>query len=191
MILPNEILERVLNNNPENGWAIFKYNLKFAISRIIFRSFFLVVVLVMLVAFSLNAFKTGQATFIILASVTVLLSLVSFVSILLVIIELLNIKKNMIVITNDGVLKSFKNNIEYFPFECITNLNATNQYAGGTFAITKRTNQYIDFRDNRNGKYINLVKNRIFGNPEPIFNILKSRIKSDSFVSVDNTVFNN
>ncbi len=188
---PKDIVDKVVNNHPENGWAIFKYNLKFAISRIIFRCFFLAVVLVMAATFSYSAINTEQTVYMFLAIISVLFSLASFISILFVLIELLYIKKNMIVITNEGVMKSFKNNLEFFPFECITNLNATNQYSAGTPAIAKRMNQYIDFRDSRDGKFVNLVKYRIFGNPEPIFAILKSRIKLDSFVSVQNSNFNN
>jgi len=190
-MLPNTIVERVLSNNPENGWAIFKYNFKYAISRILFRGFFLCVVLVMTAAFSLSALKTHQTSFILFASVSAILALVSVLSIAFVIWELVYSKKSMVVLTNEGIIKNFKNRLEYFPFDCITNLNATNQYSDSTPAIARRREQYIDFRDRRSGKSVNLVKNRIFGNPEPIFNILKSRIPGDSLISVRNDFYNN
>ncbi|MEI7484196.1 MAG: hypothetical protein WCK13_05745 [Ignavibacteriota bacterium] len=188
---PETVIEKVQNNKPENGWAIFKYNLKYAISRILFRGLLFCVVLVMAAAFSVSALKTHQTSFILFTLVSVLFILVSVLSIVIVIWELFYSKKSMIVLTNEGVVKNFKNSLEYFPFDCITNLNATNQYSDSTPAITRRRDQYIDFRDKRTGKSINLVKNRIFGNPEPIFNILKSRITGDSFVSVRNDFYNN
>ena len=191
IMLPNTIVERVLSNNPENGWAIFKYNFKYAISRILFRGFFLCVVLVMAAAFSLSALKTRQTSFILFALVSAILALVSLLSIAFVIWELFYSKKCMIVLTNEGVVKNFKNSLEYFPFDCITNLNATNQYSDSTPAILRRREQYIDFMDIRSGKSVNLAKNRIFGNPEPIFNILKSRISGDSFDTVRSDFYHN
>jgi hypothetical protein len=64
-------------------------------------------------------------------------------------------------------------------------------YSDSTPAIARRGHQYIDFRDKRSGKSVSLTKNRIFGNPEPIFNILKSRISGDSFDTVRSDIFHN
>lgn len=188
---PNTIIDRVLSNNPENGWAIFKYNFKYSVSRILFRSFFLCIVLVMTAAFSVSAMKTHQTSFILFALVSAIITLVSFLSIAMVIWELFYSKKSMIVFTNEGIVRSFKNKLEYYPFDCITNLNATNQYSDSTPAIARRREQYIDFRDKRSGKSVNLLKNRIFGNPEPIFNILRSRISGDSSINVNNEFYHN
>ncbi len=187
---PITIIERVLSNNPENGWAIFKYNFKYAITRILSRSFFLVVTLVMTITFMFTALKNQQASYFILAFVSALLLIVASVTIVYVIWELVYSKKSMIVITNEGVVKNFKNRLEDFPFDCITNLNATNMYSDSTPGIARRGVQYIDFKDNRNGKSVNLTKNRIFGNPEPIFGILKSRISGESVSSVEQSFYN-
>lgn len=191
VMLPNTIIERALSNNPENGWAIFKYNFKYAIMRILSRSFFLIVTLVMTITFTFVALKNNQSTYFILAFVSALLTIVAVITIVYVVWELVYSKKSMVVITNEGVVKNFKNRLEDFPFDCITNLNATNMYSDSTPGFARRGHQYIDFRDNRSGKSVNLTKNRIFGNPEPIFTILKSRISVDSFDTVRSDIFHN
>jgi hypothetical protein len=189
-MLPNTIIERVLSNNTENGWAIFKYNFKYAITRILSRSFFLIVTLVMTITFTITAIKNNQSTYFILAFVSALSAIVAVVTILYVVWELVYSKKSLIVITNESVVKNFKNRLEAFPFDCITNLNATNMYSDSTPVLARRGHQYIDFRDKRSGKSVNLTKNRIFGNPEPIFIILKSRIPGESSDAVRNDFYN-
>jgi hypothetical protein len=174
------ITDKILSDQFENGWAIFRYDLKYALTKLLFRLFFLVLTLGMTMVFSIEALKNHQTTQLVFAMVSGCLTAIVLLSTILVLKELLTSKKSIIVITHDRIVKHHHHRFEEFLFEDIHQLNATNMYSDSTPSFARRGQQFIDFKDKQSGKQIQLTKNRQFGNPEPLFSLLKSRVKTET-----------
>lgn len=179
------IADKILSNQYENGWSIFRFNRNYALTRLLSRLFFLVLTIGMTIVFSIETMKNQQTTQLVFAIVSGCLSAIVLLSSFLVLKELLTSKKSVIVITNDRIVKYHHQRFEEFLFKDIIQLNATNMYSDTTPAFARRGQQYIDFKDQRLGKQIQLTKNRQFGNPEPLFSLLKSRVKTESTNTVN------
>lgn len=173
---PEQVIINVKNKNPQPGWVVFGYNFKFAVSRILCRIFLLSVFLVVSLVFLYSYLTEGKSVFLLLAGISGLPWIISLISVIPVIVELIYSKNNFIVLTEDGIVKSFKGKSEFFPYDVINNLNLTNPYDASTPAIAKRKEQFLDFKDKRNNRFVNLAKNRIFGPPEKIYSILLSKL---------------
>lgn len=176
-----QVIEAVKSNRLQPGWAVFRYNYKYAVSRIAGRLFFPILFLPAAAVFLMNL-AVNKDTFLILSVFLVTFSLVSLLTLIPVIIELFYSKNSFIVFSDDGIIKCFKGRTEFFPYNCIINVKFTNP-GGNSPAIARRKEQYIDFRDNRSNKFINLAKNRIFGFPESIYEILINKLPMENKIS--------
>jgi hypothetical protein len=175
---PEQTIDAVISNRPQPGWAVFNYNFKYAISRIAGRLFFPILFIPAIYIFLVNL-EANRETFLILAAFMGSFSLASVLSLIPVVMELINSKSNFIVFSYDGVVKSFKGKTEYFPYDCIKKLRFTNPYGAGTPGIARNKYQYIDFTDARSNKLVSLAKNRIFGPPENVYNLLLTKLPAE------------
>lgn len=185
-----EVLNAIKRNSPQPGWAVFNYNFKYALSRIAGRFFLLFVFFTASLTFLYSFVTEEKSVFLILASASGLIVLISFFSIMPVILELLHSKNNLIVFTDEGIVKAFKGKTYFFPYDSINNLKFENPYGASTLGIARRGQQFIDFTDKRNNNFVNLAKNRIFGPPENIYSILISKLPLEQKVNSGQTYSN-
>jgi hypothetical protein len=185
---PEQILSAVKNKHPQAGWAVYNYNYKYAISRILERGFFFFIFFAVTLTFLYSGLT--NSTFFLFAGIFGILSLVSLTTIAIVFMELIHSKNNYIILTEEGVLKSFKGKTDIFPYNVITNVKLTNPYGASTPAIAKRRDQFLDFADKRNNQMFNLAKNRIFGPPENIYDILLSKLPLEQKLNTSQNYLN-
>lgn len=175
MMLTENIINEVVNGRLKPGWAIFRYNYKYAVSRIIGRSFFLMVSSVMTGIFFYSWVLEEKDVYIIYFIISAIPMLVSLLMLLSITLELLKSKTSMIVFTENEIVKSYKRKFESYAYKDITNIRITNPYGVDTPSILRRRNQYVDFTCKSNNRAIELTRNTLFGAPEIIYNFLKNK----------------
>lgn len=185
-----QIITAINSKNLQPGWAVFYYNIKYAFSRIFGRLFLLLVFISASIVLLYSSFKEENTNFLIFAVIAGLPAIIYFFALIPVAVELIYSKNNFIVMTDAGVLKSFKGKTEFFPYDVITNVKFSNPYGASTPAIAKRKEQFLDFTDKRNNRFVNLAKNRIFGPPENIYNILLSKLPLEQKTALGQTFSN-
>lgn len=172
---PESVINEVVNGRAKPGWAIFRYNYKFALSRIAGRTLFLILSSVMAAIFFYSWLADSKSVYLIYLFISAIPSLISFLMLGAVVLELFQSKKNMIVLTDTEVIKCFKGKYESYAYDMVINLRITNPYSADTPAIAKRKKQYVDFTNKLNNRQVELTRDRIFGSPETLYNLLKNR----------------
>lgn len=175
MMLTENIINDVVNGKLKPGWAIFRYNYKYALSRVIGRTFFIIVTSVMSGIFLYSWFTERKDVYIIYVIISVIPLLITLLMLFAVLFELMKSKGSMIVFTDNEIVKYFKGKYERYDYKDILNLRITNPYSADTPAISKRRNQYVDFICKNSNQQIELTRNTIFGPPEIIYNLLKNK----------------
>jgi len=177
----DQVIDAVKSNRLQPGWALFKYNYKYAVSRIAGRMFFPLLFIPAVYIFITNL-SYNRDTLLILIVFMSSFALGSLLALIPVFIELAHSKYSFIVFTFEGIVKCFKGKTEFYPYDCIINVKFTNP-SGNAPAVARRKEQYIDFRDKRNNKFINLTKNRIFGFPEKIYDTLVNKLPMENKIT--------
>lgn len=175
MMLAENIINDVVSGRLKPGWAIFRYNYKYAFSRIIGRVLFLFVSSVMTGLFLYSWLTIQKDFYLLYILISVIPSLVSLLMLFAVVFELAKSKDSMIVFTDNEIVKYFKGKYERYDYKDILNIRITNPYSADTPAISKRRNQYVDFTFKNSNQQIELTRNTIFGPPEIIYNLLKNK----------------
>lgn len=173
---PAHVIETVLQGGAKPGWAVFNYSRIDAVKKIAARALYFVIFGGMAAVFTYTALEQSQTVYFFFGGFFWLIDLILIITIFSTILELINARKQMIVLTDKEVVKSLKGKIETYPYEVIKNLRITNPLAANMPAMMPKREQFVDFTDARTDKFVELVHNRTFGPPELIFNFLNSKL---------------
>ncbi len=173
-MLPKDVINSVKAGKFVPGWAIFKYNLAYVIYRFVTRSFFFVVFSVVAVVLFILPPANDKVLYFIFGVAFSGFALTALLLLLNLIYEMMFFASNMIVFTENEIVKSFKGKIHSYHYDSISDFKFTNPM-GTTPGIFRTRYQYIDFKDIKTNKIINLTRNRIFGKPEFIYTIINNK----------------
>ncbi len=172
---PTSVLDTVLRGEAKPGWAIFNFAKGDALKGIFFRMILLLIFGGATTTFVYTAPTYGTTNYL-FAGIFGVIDFYLFISIVGIIRNLYNAKRNMIIFTDKEVVKSLNGKVEDYPYDIIKSPRITNPMAANMPAMTRRPAQYVDFTDSRTGRMVELTNNRQFGPPEPIFNFLNSKL---------------
>lgn len=148
-----ETIKAVLENRPKEGWYVYRYKIGWGILGLFFRLFYV-------------GLFGGMVEYMAISALPALIALLMTLS---QIYTLLYAKTNMVILTDDKAVKSWRGKIQEYPYSQIANLKMTRIFGGGLLP-----RQYIEFND-KGGSVVELARGRQFGLAQNIFSVLQSK----------------
>ena len=166
-----EVIKAVLNNHPKEGWFVYRYKLSWATLGLVFRLSFVALFAWM----SWVLLVMADPPEIGFAIPFVVLGIIMLLSSLNQIRTMLYSEKNMIVLTEKKLIKSWRGKLYEYNYSQIKNLLTTRVF-GGLDSGLFMPEQYVTFVDDETGKTIELARNRTFGLAANISSSLQSKL---------------
>lgn len=179
--MAEEVVRAVLEQRPQSGWGIFHLNKRKVITGLFVRLFYVLLFIVFAGAMLSDWWIKGSianvpmdyraiALFFGLAAVISLGSFLKRLSILF------SGGKNMIVLTNDTLVVSMKNDTREYPYDKIADLALSyisSGYNRSSFFMPQSLVKFTDLRDNSS---VIIDEAGVFGQGQEIYNILHSKL---------------
>lgn len=170
-----DVINAVIENRPEEGWIILRYNLLWATLGIIGKIFYVIVFggISAILLFYKNEIKDNL--YYIMGSIFAVICVIAIYFLVQQIKNILYWKTNMIVLTNKSIVKSLSGKIEEYPYSCIRELKKVSIRGNNTsFVVFPRS--YIEFVDNRTNVNVDFTSSFVFGNVNKIYNFLLAKV---------------
>jgi len=172
---PEHVIQSVVNNQPKVGWAIFKFHKIRSILIFIVKAFF--VLMFGTGAFILlknSSYETDTYTFV-MGCFIAACALIALIVFLFHLRSMFYMSNNMIVLTEDAIVRSWCGKIKEYKYEAIEDLRLVRIH-GRSRPYPMFPEHYIEFRDVSTGNIVELARNRVFGRADIIFRVLQNKV---------------
>lgn len=175
-----EIIQAVIEDRPQNGWAIFRHSKWHWFLGIIFRFLYFLIPLGVAIIFFWEFFQTGDLNTVsqddqIMGGFMLFVALMFGFSFMKHLLSVFHIKTNMIILTNDRLVKSWKGKIVEYPYNKITKVDFYN-LPGHNQGYHLLYKSYIEFTDTRDNLIVSIGRDDYFENINDISTILRSKL---------------
>lgn len=170
-----DVISAVIENRPENGWIIIKYNILWAVLGLIGKIFYIILFGSMSYVLLFWESNNKDNLYYIMGSIFAFISMIVVFSLIKQIKNIFYWNTNMIVLTNNSIVKSIYGKIEEYPYSCIKELKIV-RIAGNNMVYIVFPRSYIEFIDGRTNAAIDFTSSYVFGNVNKIYNLLLAKI---------------
>jgi len=158
-----QVIKLASENNPQEGWAVFKANkstliIKFVVS----------LLLIAAILTTRNAYTNGGIFLIALVAI--------FIYLLFTIRNSFYIKTNILVLTNDSIVKSWNNKITEVKYSNISNLRSLTSTSYNNQIIPIIPGTCIDMIDISTNKSVRIGEKEDYQDIKEVFTMLLNRI---------------
>lgn len=171
-MLPHEIVSRIMQDQIDPHWIIFHYNKKRSVFMLLYKLFFTAFVGgmgVSLLALSQSPFndETKYTAYPLIA-----VGAIGMLVLLHHIYTMFFLKSNMIVLTENGVVKSVRGKTFFWEYKNMTDVKQVVSHMKNSMPVYS-----IEFREaNGNGRIFELARGREFGPSQNIYEVLKTKV---------------
>ncbi len=172
-MFPNEIISNIKQGQIDPHWIVFRYNKTRSVLMLLYKLFFAGVVLGLGGGvLALSTPPLDQETKVIVYGLLGVGS-IGLLFLLHHIYTMFFLKSNMIVLTQNEVIKSVRGKVSAWNYTNIQNLKQIVSQIKNNLPVYS-----IEFNDNtKNGHIIELARGREFGPSQNIFEVLKTRVQ--------------
>lgn len=177
---PSEIIQSVQDEHPQKGWVIYRYNLTWALLGLLMRLFYFGILAGGTAIFFISSESNNRRVHQLnteeyfYAGVFAIGALIALYYLLKHLYFLLNHNRNMIVLTDRAIIKSWGRTIQEFVYSDIDQMKIV-RIQGRNRPYTVFPEHYIEFMDKQSGKIVQLARNRIFGRADEIYTMLQTK----------------
>ncbi len=167
---PEQIVKNICENHTESQWTIFRYNLSRAILMLLYKIFLAGVLLITPGVLWYYNPKPLPFELTLILFVFCGIGLITLSVLLRHIYTMFFLKTNMIVFTENELIKSVRRKIQSWRYSEITNVREV---------VTQTKNSYpvysVEFTDQKTGHVLELARGREFGRSQDIYSFLKTK----------------
>lgn len=173
-------IKQVQDGQANSNWSVFPMSIKAFIKGIAGSLFLFLIFLGCTAIFLFEYFQTGDIALVpmqyrLYSLVSGLLTVVMFFSLFSSLIALTKKKSNMVILTEDQLIKSWKGRVYSIPYEKITDLKSVN-LAGRNQPMPMFGKRFVEFKDTRSNRFIQIGDKDFFDHIDELFTLLNSKI---------------
>ena len=167
---PDLVIQTVLQEIPQTGWMVFRFHKLRALFMLLFKLFLVIIFGGGAAVLAWSGITQDPHVFIFSA----LLGIPAVIALVVFLKHLRSVQTsqtNMIVLTEDAIVKSWCGNLEEYPYNAVTHLMLSRSSGNGRFP-----EHSVAFVDRRTNKRIELAANWVFGPAQQVHEALQNKI---------------